>query len=87
VRRTRLDLEGLYRQDGPYWYAWGFHGTGLLALMAGIIPCLPGFLATVGLIEAVGFWVDLYHYAWFLSFGISFLVYAGLTLPRRDSIR
>src|SRR5262245_22907085 len=84
VRQTRLDLDGLYRQGGPYWYAWGFHGTGLLALMAGIIPCLPGFLATVGLIEAVGFWMDLYHYAWFLSFGISFLVYAGLTLPRRD---
>jgi len=30
------------------------------------------------------FWTDLYHYAWFLSFGISFLVYAGLTLRRPD---
>jgi hypothetical protein len=40
-----------------------------------------------GLIEASGFWINLYHYAWFLSFGISFLVYAGLTLPRQDSIR
>src|SRR5262249_44940552 len=28
VRRTRLDLGGLYRQGWPYWYAWGFHGTG-----------------------------------------------------------
>jgi cytosine/uracil/thiamine/allantoin permease len=43
---------------------------------------VPGFLATVELVEAVPFWTNLYHYAWFLSFGISFLVYAGLTLRR-----
>jgi hypothetical protein len=29
--------------------------------------------------EAAPFWTELYHYAWCLSFGISFLVYAGLT--------
>jgi cytosine/uracil/thiamine/allantoin permease len=23
-------------------------------------------------------WVDLYHYAWFISFGISFVVYVVL---------
>jgi nucleobase:cation symporter-1, NCS1 family len=82
VRRTRLDLRGLYQRGGPYWYTGGFHAAGLLALAAGIIPCVPGFLATVGLVEAVPFWTELYHYAWFLSFGTSFLVYAGLTLRR-----
>jgi NCS1 family nucleobase:cation symporter-1 len=82
VRRTRLDLRGLYQGGGPYWYAGGFHVAGLLALAAGILPCLPGFLATVELIEAGAFWRELYHYAWFVSFGISFLVYTGLTLWR-----
>jgi NCS1 family nucleobase:cation symporter-1 len=84
VRRTRLDLRALYQGGGPYWYTGGFHGAGLLALVAGVLPCLPGFLATVGLTQAAPFWTELYHYAWFLSFGISFLVYAGLT-PRRAS--
>jgi NCS1 family nucleobase:cation symporter-1 len=79
LRRTRLDLHGLYEQDGPYWYAGGFHLPALVALGAGIAPCLPGFLATVGLIKVAPIWTDLYHYAWFLSFGIAFLVYAGLT--------
>jgi NCS1 family nucleobase:cation symporter-1 len=83
VRRTRLDLRGLYQRGGPYWYARGFHGAGLLALAVGIIPCVPGFLATVGLMEAAPLWTELYHYAWFLSFGLSFLVYAGLMLSRR----
>jgi NCS1 family nucleobase:cation symporter-1 len=82
VRRTRLDLRGLYQGGGPYWYSGGFHAAGLLALAAGVAPCVPGFLATVGLVEGAAFWTDLYHYAWFLSFGISFLVYAGLTLRR-----
>jgi NCS1 family nucleobase:cation symporter-1 len=88
VRRTRLDLRGLYQGGGPYWYAGGFHVAGLLALAAGILPCLPGFLATVELIEAGAFWTELYHYAWFVSFGISFLVYVGLTLrPRGEGLR
>ncbi len=81
VRRTRLDLRGLYRADGPYWYAGGFHVAGLIALAVGIAPCVPGFLATVGAIEAAPFWTGLYNYAWFLSFGISFIVYTVLA-PR-----
>jgi NCS1 family nucleobase:cation symporter-1 len=83
IRRMRLDVTGLYRKGGPYWYAGGFHVRGLIALAAGIVPCVPGFLATVGLIESAPVWTDLYHYAWFLSFGVSFVIYAALMLWRR----
>jgi NCS1 family nucleobase:cation symporter-1 len=82
VRRTRLDLRGLYEGGGPYWYTGGFHAAGLLALAAGVLPCVPGFLAAVGLAGVAPFWTELYHYAWFLSFGVSFLAYAALTLRR-----
>jgi NCS1 family nucleobase:cation symporter-1 len=82
VRRTRLDLPGLYRREGPYWYMGGFHVAGLLALVAGVVPCAPGFLATIGAINVPAIWTELYHYAWFLSFGISFLVYTGLMFGR-----
>jgi len=50
--------------------------------LAGIGSSLRDKLAAVGLVEAEPFWTDLYHYAWFLSFGTSFLVYAGLTRRR-----
>jgi NCS1 family nucleobase:cation symporter-1 len=75
VRRTRLDLAGLYKKDGPYWYSHGFNGVALAALAAGIVPCVPGFLGAVNLIAVDPFWKELYHYAWFLSFGIAAAVY------------
>jgi NCS1 family nucleobase:cation symporter-1 len=75
IRRTRLDLPALYRKQGPYWYVSGFNMVALAALAMGIAPCVPGFLATVGLAEVPDIWVELYHYAWFLSFTVSFVVY------------
>ncbi len=78
IRRTRLDLAGLYRREGPYWYAGGFNLIALFSLALGIAPCIPGFLHTVRGLEVAPIWIDLYHYAWFLSFGISFATYAGM---------
>src|SRR5262250_3253005 len=77
VRHTRLDLPGLYRRGGPYWYRRGFHVPALVALAAGIAPCLPGFLATVAEVKVPAAWPELYNYAWFVSFGLSFAVYAA----------
>jgi NCS1 family nucleobase:cation symporter-1 len=78
IRKTRLDLPGLYRKAGPYWYTQGFNLRALVALVAGIAPCVPGFLAAVDLAQVAPGWTELYHYAWFVSFGISFVAYAAL---------
>jgi NCS1 family nucleobase:cation symporter-1 len=78
LRRTRLDLVGLYRKTGPYWYRGGFNPAALIALVLGILPCGPGFIATVSKDAAASIppiWVSLYHYAWFISFGVSFAIY------------
>jgi NCS1 family nucleobase:cation symporter-1 len=81
VRRMRLDLVGLYRREGPYWYRGGFNLSALIALVAGIAPCVPGFLAAVDLVKVPAVWTQLYHYAWFLSLGIAAIVYAVLMAP------
>lgn len=98
LRRTRLDLAGLYRQDGPYWYAGGFNPAALIALAIGIALCIPGFLAAVGVVAHAGdttasselarvpvLFGEFYNYAWFTSFGASFVTYLGLmgTFGRR----
>jgi NCS1 family nucleobase:cation symporter-1 len=84
IRRTRLDQSGLYRRDGPYWYTYGFNPVAIAALLLGIAPCAPGFLATIGRADFGPVWKDLYNYAWFLSFGVAFVVYvAGMAVRGR----
>jgi NCS1 family nucleobase:cation symporter-1 len=81
IRRTRLDLAGLYKKDGPYWYTGGFNPLAMIALVLGIAPCVPGFLAAVSASWAASLapiWSELYHYAWFISFGVSFVTYVVL---------
>ncbi len=75
LRRKRLDLPGLYERRGPYWYSGGVNPLAAIALIAGIGPCIPGFLGTVTTIQVSQVWIETYHYAWFISFGLSFLVY------------
>jgi NCS1 family nucleobase:cation symporter-1 len=80
IRRTRLDLPGLYQKDGPYWYTGGFNLKAMIALVLGIAPCVPGFLGTLGYAEVARWWIELYHYAWFISFGISAVAYLALMM-------
>jgi NCS1 family nucleobase:cation symporter-1 len=80
IRRTRLDLAGLYRHQGRYWFVAGFNPLALIALAAGIAPCVPGFLATINVAKVDEIWTKMYDYAWFISFGVSFIVYVSLTL-------
>jgi NCS1 family nucleobase:cation symporter-1 len=78
LRKTRLDLPALYEKNTQYWYTAGFNPIAVLALLAGIAPCAPGFLNTVQLIQFPEAWTHIYHYAWFLSFAVAFLVYGLL---------
>jgi NCS1 family nucleobase:cation symporter-1 len=78
IRRTKLDLPGLYRREGPYWYAGGWNPAALIALAVGIAPCLPGFAGAIGWASVDPLWSRIYSYAWFVSFGASLATYAGL---------
>jgi NCS1 family nucleobase:cation symporter-1 len=77
-RRRRLNLPALYQPEGEYRFLNGFSGVGLLALMLGVLPSLPGFLVEVKVIDpqtVASFFVHLYHYAWFVGFAVSFIAY------------
>ncbi|HHM21383.1 MAG TPA: nitrate reductase [Bacteroidetes bacterium] len=75
IRKTELNLAGLFKPDGPY---KGWNGNAWIAFVVSILPVMPGFLATVGLLPANaigGFWMDLYSYAWFVTFLLAFGLY------------
>ncbi|MFY9822677.1 MAG: NCS1 family nucleobase:cation symporter-1 [Thermoanaerobaculia bacterium] len=77
-RRCRLDLEALYDEQGEYRYTRGVSGVAIVALVAGVLPSLPGFLEEVKLLPP-GYvprpLTELYHYAWFVGFAVAFVTY------------
>jgi NCS1 family nucleobase:cation symporter-1 len=80
LRRTHIELADTYMADGAYRYTGGFNISALVALVVAIAPNVPGFLHTIGAIQVAPIWESLYHYAWFLGFGIAFVVYYLLML-------
>ena len=78
IRNKALNLTDLYAVKGAYSYQNGYNMAALWALLAGILPNVPGFLVTIHLlaIESVPKIIaNLYHYAWFVGFAVSFFVY------------
>lgn len=81
IRRKNLNLAALYEARGEYRYLGGFSAVALIALVLGVLPSLPGFLVAVHAIPGThlpAFLLNLYHYAWFVGFGVAFLIYVVL---------
>jgi NCS1 family nucleobase:cation symporter-1 len=78
IRKQQLQVDDLYKHNGIYSYTNGFNGAAIIALLAGILPNVPGFLLQVRFVTAGVFpaWIaELYHYAWFVGFFASGIVY------------
>ena len=91
-RRTRLDLEDLYREDGRYGYKRGFNICAVIALGLSILVNLPGFLAEINILDdsasLINMCHQLYNYAWFVGFFLAFFLYLILmkfTGQKRES--
>jgi NCS1 family nucleobase:cation symporter-1 len=95
----QLDQAGLYKHDGPYWYRGGFNPRAIVALVLGIGVCLPGLLVHLGVLAVDGragignvamtippFFAQVYNYAWFASFAVSFGVYVLLMWSKRGKM-
>ena len=78
LRKQKLVLTDLYDTNGMYRFKNGYNQAAILALLAGILPNIPGFLITIHVIPAgsVPGWIsELYNYAWFVGFFVSAVFY------------
>jgi NCS1 family nucleobase:cation symporter-1 len=84
IRRQRLELAELYKTDGIYSYGNGFNWRSIVALVVAIAPVVPGFLRAAttpgGQVADPNMFDTLYVYAWFVTFGIAFVLYYFLSI-------
>jgi NCS1 family nucleobase:cation symporter-1 len=87
LRRRELSPADLFALDGRYAYSSGVNYRAIAALVLAIVPVAPGFLRAAltpgGAVATPGVFDTLYAYAWFVTFGLSFVLY--LLMMRRSA--
>ncbi|MCI0490058.1 MAG: NCS1 family nucleobase:cation symporter-1 [Blastocatellia bacterium] len=90
IRRQRLSLKDLFLEKGLYTYENGTNWRAVTAFAVGVAPVVPGFLRAAttpgGSVANPSFFDNIYTYAWFVTFGLSFAVYYALMLSDRKSV-
>ena len=85
MRRRELAVDDLYRRGGLYEYKGGVNPAAIAALVAGVLPNVPGFLAQAfpaAFPHVAAFWKGIYFYAWFVGFAIAGALYLVLMRGR-----
>lgn len=78
VRKTRVHVPSLFDPKGEY---KGWNRPAWIAFLISVLPVIPGFLVAIGVYPDQAFprfFVDLYSYAWFVTFFLSFIIYRFL---------
>ena len=79
IRKQQLDVDDLFRLRGRYTYSNGINSKAIIALVLSVAPVVPGFIRAVstpgGTVANPTFFDRLYSYAWFVTFGLSFIIY------------
>ena len=90
LRKQQLSVADLFAVEGRYTYSRGVNPRAMAALVIAIAPVAPGFLRAAmtpgGVVANPNIFDTLYTYAWFVTFGISFVAYLAL-MSRRPLAR
>jgi nucleobase:cation symporter-1, NCS1 family len=90
LRKKQLSLPDLFRIDGQYSYGGGVNMRAIAVLVVAVLPVIPGFVRAAttpnGQVANPMFLDTLYTYAWFVTFGLSFVLYLA-TAKRLPSNR
>jgi NCS1 family nucleobase:cation symporter-1 len=86
LRRQQLSTADLFTVNGLYSYTNGVNRRAIAVLVLAILPVVPGFLRAAttpgGIVLNPTLFDTLYIYAWFVTFGLSFVLYLLLSTRR-----
>jgi NCS1 family nucleobase:cation symporter-1 len=79
LRNQRLSLAELFNPRGIYSYSNGVNWRAIIVLIFAIAPVVPGFIRAAttpnGQVADPNFFDTMYTYAWFVTFGLGFVLY------------
>ncbi len=76
LRKRELDVADLFNNEGQYSASGGWNRAGIIALIIGILPNLPGFLQVAGFVTGVpDLFLSIYNYAWFVGLFVAAVIY------------
>jgi NCS1 family nucleobase:cation symporter-1 len=82
LRKQQLSLKDLYLERGIYSYGGGVNWRAVAAFVLAIAPVVPGFVRAAttpgGAVAEPGLFDTIYKYAWFVTFGLAFVIYYAL---------
>lgn len=91
IRKQRLVTRELFLANGIYSYSSGWNPKAIIALVVAILPVVPGFIRAAstpgGQVADPNILDSLYSYAWFVTFGISFVLYLVLMRNSEQQLR
>jgi len=87
LRRRQLSTRDLFQLDGEYAYSNGINYRAMAVLIVSVLPVIPGFVRAAttpgGQVATPNLLDTIYSYAWFVTFGLSFVLY--LLVSRKPS--
>jgi len=79
LRNQRLELAELFETNGIYSYSKGVNWRAMITLFFAIAPVVPGFVRAAttpgGQVADPTLFDTMYTYAWFVTFGLGFVIY------------
>ena len=89
LRRQTLLVGELFREQGAYTYRNGYNWRAVAALVLSVLPVIPGFVRAAttpgGRVANPNLFDQLYSYAWFVTFALSFVLYLILSKGARGA--
>jgi len=86
IRRQKLSVPDLFKENGAYSYTNGINIRAVVVLIVSVAPVVPGFVRAAitpgGQVTNPTVFDTLYTYAWFVTFGLSFVLYLAVSRSR-----
>lgn len=75
VRRQKLKIPDLYKQDGIFWFNGGVNWRGYVTFVVSVLPSMPGFVSAINGQSYGEGWRRIYQLCYFVGMGLAVIIF------------